>query len=215
VSFVDPSGLHGAPVNSLSNPIGFMQWSQFMTDVADAIGRGVDDLQDWLDYAGFVPAVGTPADVTNATISAARGNPVRAAASIAGIVGLDLLKGAAKEAKMMEVWLLEKVVKPDAAADALANRIGGVSRVRFAFDASKREFDAVSEKFIAQTKPALGRIGSNFRDQAKATFEMAKTTGRSVYYHIEGTPAQGLLDKLAEYSRRYGVDLTVDTKPLK
>jgi len=107
------------------------------------------------------------------------------------------------------------LLKPDAAADALAKRIGGVSTVRFASDLVGREFDVVTEKFIAQTKPALTQLGSPFRKQAKATFEMAKQTGRSVYYHFEGTPASEVLHRLNEYGRRYGIDVVVDTKPLK
>ena len=44
-----------------------------------------------------------------------------------------------------------KVNKPHAAADALAIRLNGVSRVRFANDT--REFDVISDLYIAQTTP--------------------------------------------------------------
>jgi hypothetical protein len=109
---------------------------------------------------------------------------------------------------------LIQVNKPDAAADALANRIGGQSRVRFANDAANREFDAVSDRYIAQSKPALQQLGSSVRDQMKATFEAAQETGKDVYYHFEGQPAQSVIDKLNEYSGRYGIKVIIDTNPL-
>ena len=106
---------------------------------------------------------------------------------------------------------LVKVNKPDA-ADALAQRIGGESRVRFANDG--REFDCISDMYIAQTKPALQQLNKSVRDQMKATFEAAKDTNRSVYYHFEGQPSQSVINKLNEYSNRYGVKVVIDTKPL-
>jgi len=110
---------------------------------------------------------------------------------------------------------LIKVTKPDSAADALAKRIGGESRVRFANDTANREFDVISSQFIAQTKPAVQTVNKSLRDQMKATFEAAKDTGRSVYYHFEGNPAQSVIDKLHEYSERYGIEVVIDTIPLK
>ncbi|MDL4820782.1 restriction endonuclease fold toxin [Actinomadura opuntiae] len=106
-----------------------------------------------------------------------------------------------------------KVSKPDPNADRLAERIGGESRVRFENDPAGREFDAVSNKYIAQDKPADFQVNKNFRNQAKATFEAAKGTGREVYYHFDGPPRPGVLEKLNEYATRYGVELTVDTNP--
>lgn len=84
--------------------------------------------------------------------------------------------------------LLSKVTKPDAAADALADRIGGQSRVRFSNDPMGREFDVVSSEYIGQTKPALQSLNKNVRNQMKATFEAAQATGRKVYYHFDGQP---------------------------
>ena len=65
----------------------------------------------------------------------------------------------------------------DAAADALADRIGGRSRVKFANDSTGREFDVVSNEFIGQTKPALQTVNQSVRNQMKATFEAAQETG--------------------------------------
>lgn len=111
---------------------------------------------------------------------------------------------------------LVKVDKPDNHADALAERLGGKSRVRFANDIDRREFDVVSDKYIAQAKPASITAGSNFRKQAKATFEAAQQTGRDVYYHFEGgSPSSAIVDKLNEYSRRYNVKVIIDSRSLR
>ena len=107
---------------------------------------------------------------------------------------------------------LVKVNKPDHAADALAQRIGGESIVRFTNDIG--EFDVISDSYVAQTKPALKQLNAAVRNQMKATFEAAKETNRSVYYHFEGQPAQSVINKLNEYSKRYGVKVVIDTKPL-
>ena len=108
---------------------------------------------------------------------------------------------------------LVKVRKPDPAADSLAERIGGESRVKFANDPAGREFDAVSDTYIGQAKPGGQSLSSSFRRQAKATFEAAKATGRSVYYQFNGPPGSGVIEKLQQYSQRYGVPITVDTTP--
>jgi hypothetical protein len=101
----------------------------------------------------------------------------------------------------------------DPAAKALAERLGGQASVRFAGDATGREFDAVSELYVAQTKPAGFQLGSAFRNQAKATFEAALNTGRTPYFHFEGEPGAGVINKLLEYGNRYGIDPVIDTVP--
>ena len=73
-----------------------------------------------------------------------------------------------------------KVSKPDPDADALAQRIGGESRVRFSNDPDGREFDAVSDQYVAQAKPADFVVNKKFRVQAKATFEAAQQSGLRV-----------------------------------
>ena len=110
---------------------------------------------------------------------------------------------------------LVKVNKPDAAADALAVRISGQSRVKYSNDPDHREFDAVSDQYVAQSKPALQTVNKSVRNQMKATFEAAQESGKTVYYHFEGQPAQSVIDKLKEYSSRYGIEVVIDTKPLK
>ncbi|WP_225844938.1 restriction endonuclease fold toxin [Streptomyces sp. HPF1205] len=107
---------------------------------------------------------------------------------------------------------LQKVNKPDPAADALAERIGGESRVRFESDG--REFDAISDEYVAQSKPAGFRMGSAFRNQAKATFEAALQTGRTPYFHFDGPPDPDVISKLLEYGQRYGIEPVIDTTPL-
>ncbi|WP_221770543.1 restriction endonuclease fold toxin [Listeria booriae] len=110
---------------------------------------------------------------------------------------------------------LVKVPKPDDAADLLAERVSGESRVRFENDPKGREFDVISDEFVAQAKPALNNLGTKVRSQMRATFEAAKRTGKKVYYQFEGEPAQEVIDKLYEYSERFGVEVVIDTTPLK
>ncbi|NQX67329.1 hypothetical protein HQN90_14505 [Paenibacillus alba] len=107
-----------------------------------------------------------------------------------------------------------KVNKPDAAADLLANRIGGESRVKFANDPSGREFDVVGDQYVAQTKPALKSLDKQFRNQAKATIEAALETGRKAYFHFEGQPADSVLRQLNEYAGRYKTEIIIDINPL-
>lgn len=108
---------------------------------------------------------------------------------------------------------LQKVNKPDADADKLAERIGGQSRMKFSSDPNGREFDVVSDEFIGQAKPSGQQLGSAFRNQGKESFEAAQSTGRKVYYHFDGEPGPGVINKLYEYSARYGVDVIIDTTP--
>jgi hypothetical protein len=100
----------------------------------------------------------------------------------------------------------------DPAAGKLAERIGGKPQVEFTKNPG-REFDAVSDRYVAQSKPANFQLGSNFRDQAKATFQAAKDTSRQPYFHFEGPPTPAVISKLLEYGRRYGIDPVIDTKP--
>ena len=103
----------------------------------------------------------------------------------------------------------------DAAADELAKRIGGQSRSAFADDPIQREFDVISDQYIAQAKPPLKCVNKTVRTQMKATFEAAKKYERKVYYQFEGIPSQEVLDKLYEYSERFGVEVIIDTEPLE
>ena len=102
----------------------------------------------------------------------------------------------------------------DAAADELAKRIGGQSRSAFADDPIQREFDVISDQYIAQAKPPLKCVNKTVRTHMKATFEAAKKYERKIYYQFEGIPSQEVLDKLYEYSERYGVEVIIDTEPL-
>jgi YD repeat-containing protein len=121
----------------------------------------------------------------------------------------------AKKATKGALGKLIKVDKPDLAADALAERLGGQSRVRFELDPKGREFDAVSDLYVAQTKPENFVLGSSFPELAKATFEKALATGRTPYFHFENPPSADVMRKLAEYAERYGVKPVIDLKPLR
>jgi RHS repeat-associated protein len=107
-----------------------------------------------------------------------------------------------------------RVSKADPAADAIAQRLGGVSRVRFPGRFKDREFDFFSDQFIGQTKPANFELGSSFRNQAKATFEAAIELKRKPYFHFDGPPNPAVISKLAEYAKRYSIDPIIDTTPL-
>ncbi|WP_421762905.1 DUF6443 domain-containing protein [Ekhidna sp.] len=105
---------------------------------------------------------------------------------------------------------LVQVNKADDAADALAEKLGGKSRMKFDSDPLSREFDAVSDEFIGQTKSSTS-LGKAFRDQAKATFEAAASTGRKVYYEFTGgAPSEDVIKKLMEYSERYNTSIKID-----
>lgn len=110
---------------------------------------------------------------------------------------------------------LVKVNKPDPAADALAERLGGESRVKFENDPKGREIDTISDEYVAQSKPEGMQMGSALRNQAKATFEYAIQSGRTPYFHFDGEPGPGVIDKLKEYGRRYGIEPVIDTTPLE
>ena len=109
---------------------------------------------------------------------------------------------------------LVKSKKPDAGADALAAKLNGQSRMAFSNDPILKEFDVISDEFIAETKPDLNSIGQPFRKQAKRAFEAAKQTGRKVYFHFNGEPCRDILKKLHEYQKRYGVEMIIDTEIL-
>lgn len=104
---------------------------------------------------------------------------------------------------------LSKTNIKDDAADALATKLNGQSSVSFDSDSLGREFDVVSDEFIGQTKQ-IGKLGSKFRKQAKATFEAAKETGRSVYYQLNSNTSQDIINKINEYSDRYGVNVVIE-----
>ncbi|MDO0929696.1 restriction endonuclease fold toxin [Streptomyces sp. TG1A-8] len=109
---------------------------------------------------------------------------------------------------------LVKVNKPDPSADALAERLNGESRVKFANDPEGREFDAVSDTYVAQAKPANFQLGKAFRRQDQATFKMAGTTGRVPYFQFDGSPGPGIVDAIKRYSQRYRMPAVIDTQPI-
>jgi len=108
---------------------------------------------------------------------------------------------------------LEPVNINDPAADALAKRIGGRPSVRFA-DGPPNEFDAVSDRYVAQAKPANFTLNLKFRKQAKVTFETAVKSGRTPYFQFDGPPQSGVLDVLNRYADRYDIKPVIDLQPL-
>nr|WP_267352163.1 MULTISPECIES: restriction endonuclease fold toxin [unclassified Gilliamella] len=66
----------------------------------------------------------------------------------------------------------------------------------------------------SSNNPPLKQLNESVRSKMKATFEAAKETNRSVYYHFEGEPVKSVINKLYEYSNRYDVKVIIDTKLL-
>jgi hypothetical protein len=104
--------------------------------------------------------------------------------------------------------------RQDIDAEKLADKLKGQSRMKFSNDPYGKEFDVISDEYIAEAKPALKSIDHGFRKQAKEAFEAAKQTGRKVYYHFNGTPCRDVIKKLYEYAKRYGVEVVIDTEIL-
>jgi hypothetical protein len=109
---------------------------------------------------------------------------------------------------------LVRVNAKDQAAGVLAERIGGEASVRFG-GGPANEFDAVSAEYVAQAKPANFTLNKAFRDQAKATFEVAAQSGRTPYFQFDGPPGPGVLHALDRYADRYGIEPVIDLTPLR
>ena len=99
---------------------------------------------------------------------------------------------------------------PDPAADRLAEKLGGRSRQIFNSDSDGREIDTISDQYVAETKEGSPQLKPRLRRQAKALFEAAQQTGREVYYEFENPPREEFVNKLNEYSERYGVNVVID-----
>lgn len=108
---------------------------------------------------------------------------------------------------------LVSVNAKDRAADLLAERISGEASVRFA-NGPGNEFDAVSTEYVAQAKPANFTLNQAFRNQARATFEVAIQSGRTPYFQFDGPPRPGVLQTLSRYAERYGIEPVIDLTPL-
>jgi hypothetical protein len=108
---------------------------------------------------------------------------------------------------------LVSVNAKDRAADLLAERIDGEASVRFA-NGPANEFDALSAEYVAQAKPANFTLNHAFRNQAKATFEVALQSGRTPYFQFDGPPGPGVLHALSRYADRYGIEPVIDLTPL-
>ena len=100
----------------------------------------------------------------------------------------------------------------DPAAEGLAKRIGGDAQMKFPND--PHEFDAISDQYVAQSKPA-DYYNQKWRKQAQATFEAAKATGRQPYFHFDGSIHPDALRALERYAERYGVEYVLDLAPLQ
>ena len=80
--------------------------------------------------------------------------------------------------------------------------------------AGNKEFDAVSDVYVAEAKPANQQLGSAWRNQAQLTFKQAIYSGRIPYFQFDGPPGPGVIDALSRYAARYGVEPVIDLEPL-
>ncbi|MYT39183.1 hypothetical protein GTY66_24580 [Streptomyces sp. SID8356] len=42
-----------------------------------------------------------------------------------------------------------------------------------------------------------------------------RARGRTPYFHFDGEPGPGVVNKLKEHGRRYGIEPVIDTTPLE
>lgn len=108
----------------------------------------------------------------------------------------------------------------DAAAQALAERIGGQPSVRIRGHGS-REFDAVSDRYVAQTTRSASAASSprNFlsgvrRAQIRHTLSVARETGREALFEFTGgSPARDVIDFIARNAERVGARFIIVARP--
>jgi hypothetical protein len=77
-----------------------------------------------------------------------------------------------------------------------------------------KEFDAVSDVYIAEAKPANMQLGSAWRNQARLTFRQAIYAGRTPYFQFDGPPRPGVLETISRYAAEYNVEPVIDLNPL-
>jgi hypothetical protein len=107
----------------------------------------------------------------------------------------------------------------DPASDALAKEIGGVASVRID-GYGNREFDAVSDRYIAQTTDSESAVNRphNFltisrRAQIRETLKAAKETGRvALFQFTNGAPAQEVMDFITRNAERVGAKFEIVVK---
>ena len=99
----------------------------------------------------------------------------------------------------------------DAAAEDLADRLGGLpSQTVSGF--GRREFDAVSDAYIAQTTSSRSAVTKpdNFltgdrKAQIRATLQAARQEGKTAYFEFTaGMPHAEVLDCIARNAARFG-----------
>jgi hypothetical protein len=109
--------------------------------------------------------------------------------------------------------LLPSSNAPDQEAMDLAKKLGGQAQVYFRDDPEQREFDAISDQYIGQTKATgITDPGQKIRNQLKATFDAAKATGRTPYFEFTAKePSPNMLQTISRYESRYGIDAVIST----
>jgi RHS repeat-associated protein len=107
----------------------------------------------------------------------------------------------------------------DPAAEALAARLGGKASATIE-GFGRREFDTVSEKFVAQTFSGASALlkPDNFlnarrRAQIRATLEAAKATGRKALFEFEDGAHDDVVAFIERNAERIGAQYEVVKKP--
>jgi hypothetical protein len=105
----------------------------------------------------------------------------------------------------------------DPAAQELSQRIGGTASVQLS-GFGNREFDAVSDAFVAQTTGAASAalrpknfLSSSRRAQIRGTLAAARATGRQALFEFRGVVPDVEVTRFIERNaRRIGVHARVD-----
>ena len=118
-----------------------------------------------------------------------------------------------KEAKEKYSGDLFKTGDIDEHADELAEFLGGESSVAFDNDPDRKEFDAINDEFIGETKNSgEGNFNAKDRTELNRTFAAAKATNRKVFLQFR---SKGLSERnkrrLQRYQREFDVEVQVQT----
>jgi len=104
----------------------------------------------------------------------------------------------------------------DEAAEALAQRLGGLSSRKIP-GFGDREFDVVSDNYVAQTTASRNAVTqpSNFlmgdrKAQIRATLQAAKQEGRIAYFEFTaGRPHAEVVDCIHRNAQRLGTEYLI------
>jgi RHS repeat-associated protein len=107
----------------------------------------------------------------------------------------------------------------DTASRLLAARIGGRAQAGFEQirlpNGAVREFDSISDAFVAQTKRSGQTWGSSLRRQVDATIEAASRSGRAAYFHFQRGASATTRRQIRERAAARNVEVVIDEVPFQ